>query len=99
MQRTPHPKIDKAVHKPDIPQDMLAHIDALITAAQRDDEERVRALLSSLVPAYEAVVPSLGVRPGNGPAAHPEHGARLHAVKDEGEAGEAASSAPAAKSE
>jgi hypothetical protein len=90
MQRTPHPKIDKAVHEPDIPLDMLDHIDALIAAAQRDDEERVRVLLSALVPTY---VPSTPLTTWG----QPSETTGLHVVPDEaeaGEPGEAASSTP-----
>ncbi len=57
MQRTPHAKIDKAVHDLELPGDFTAEVDELIAAAVRDDEERVRALLSRMVPTYEPTLP------------------------------------------
>ncbi|MBC7248248.1 MAG: polysaccharide biosynthesis protein [Actinobacteria bacterium] len=57
MVRTPHPKIHKALHEPELPEDFGERVDALVEAALRDDEERVRALLAELVPSYEARVP------------------------------------------
>lgn len=57
MLRTPHPKIDKAVHELELPEDFMARVGELVEAAARDDEDRVRMLLSRLVPTYEAVVP------------------------------------------
>lgn len=89
MQRTPHPKIDKAVHELDLPSGFMALVDEVVEAARKDDEDRVRALLSRLVPTYEASIPGRGVRPGFRPAASagPEHQPtdqpRLHAVEDE----------------
>ncbi|NPV60806.1 MAG: polysaccharide biosynthesis protein [Actinobacteria bacterium] len=57
MLRTPHPKIDKAVHELELAEDFHARVGELFQAAARDDEERVRALLSSLVPTYEPTIP------------------------------------------
>lgn len=65
LMRTPHPKIDKAAHELDLPEDFLAEVEELLEAAARDDEERVRALLARLVPTYEPSVPGkLGAMTG-----------------------------------
>ncbi len=82
MLRTPHPKIDKAVHDLEVSHDLMAHIDGLIEAAMRDDEDRVRALLSSLVPTYEAVVPGERFSEAACKASN------LHAVEGKTETGE-----------
>jgi hypothetical protein len=41
------------VHELELPAGFMAHVDGLISAAEHDDVERVRALLSSLVPTYD----------------------------------------------
>ena len=50
---TPHPKISKAIHGFDLPQDFDARIDILIEAAARDDGDQMRMLLSGLLPSYQ----------------------------------------------
>jgi len=52
MLPTPHPKIFKTVHGFEIPYDFQALIDELIRAAERDDEEEIRALLSGMLPSH-----------------------------------------------
>jgi FlaA1/EpsC-like NDP-sugar epimerase len=58
MVRTPHPKIDKALHEIDTPPDFSHKLNELIMAALQDDEDRVRLLLSDIVPSYKPSVPS-----------------------------------------
>lgn len=84
MLRTPHPKIDKVIHELDVPEDFMALVDEVLEAAARDDEDRVRVLLSRLVPTYEASVP--GKRFSEEGGTSPRPSTKLHAVKDEGEA-------------
>jgi len=57
LARTPHPKIDKVVHELELPEDFAARVEELIQAAAMDDEERVRLLLSELVPTYRPTAP------------------------------------------
>ncbi len=57
LARTPHPKIDKAIHELELPGDFQARVEELILAARREDEDRVRVLLSELVPSYRPSVP------------------------------------------
>jgi len=57
LARTPHPKIDKALEELKLPEDFGERVEELISAALRDDEERVRVLLAELVPTYEANAP------------------------------------------
>lgn len=62
LARTPHPKIDKVVQDLELPEDFSARVEELIQAAAWDDEERVRFLLSELVPTYKPSTPAIQAR-------------------------------------
>lgn len=57
LMRTPHPKIDKVWHEKELRTDFVQLLDRLIGAAACDDEDKVRELLSALVPSYKPSVP------------------------------------------
>ncbi len=57
LARTPHPKIDKAIHDLELPRDFQARVEELILAARREDEDRVRFLLAEMVPSYKPSTP------------------------------------------
>jgi len=50
---TPHPKISRVVHDYELPQDFYEQVEALIEASVRDDGDKIRVLLTGLLPSYQ----------------------------------------------
>jgi FlaA1/EpsC-like NDP-sugar epimerase len=84
--RTPHPKINKVLHDLELPEDFGERVEELALAAARDDEERVKVLLSKLVPTYQVSVPGGRAEPGEeeGAGVAEKKAPHLRAVKEEG---------------